>query len=62
MPRKKQQEMEEGRHPDGLREGVLSDSEGVQFGITMDNKTVNPQEIAEIRETSINKKSSNDKR
>ena len=32
MPRKKQQEMEAGRHPDGLREGVLSDSEGVQFG------------------------------
>lgn len=62
MPRKKQQELEEsGRHPDGLREGVMDDSAGVQFGVNIGTNTVNPEEIAEIRKTSINKKANKDK-
>jgi len=54
MPRKKQQEIVADNHPDGFKEGVMSDDTGVQIGITHDpNRPVHPEEIAQIRKTNI---------
>ena len=62
MPRKKQQEIAAHEHPDGFKEGVMSDDTGVQIGITDNkNKPIHPEEIAKIRKTSI-KHSKNQRR
>lgn len=46
-------------HPDGLKEGVLNDSTGVQFGIEVGNeKVINPADIAKM----VNEKSIRDKK
>lgn len=51
--RKNRQEVESSFNPDGFRVGVMNDSLGVEHGVYLDNKSINPQEIADIRNESI---------
>lgn len=57
MPRK-EQNIESTPYPDGLREGVLNDSAGVQIGITNTNETINPANIASKNKNFKKEKSS----
>lgn len=36
-----------------FEKGVMNDSLGVEHGVYLDNKSINPQEIADIRNESI---------
>jgi hypothetical protein len=55
MPEKERQEIESAPYFDGSREGVLNDSTGVQYGISMNKKSIHPEEIKEVREENTKK-------
>ncbi|WP_164217439.1 hypothetical protein [Virgibacillus sp. YIM 98842] len=61
MNEKERQEIEADPHFDGSREGVLNDSTGAQYGISMDKKSLHPEEVKEVREENTKKHVKNDK-